>query len=94
MIHIHTHIHTYIHVPLELAYASLCMHEFFFQNCFNLSRSKHALFVLSGLICSCFDFFSQIKTCPITWPIGSGDRFIGIYDRLEVRTCTCVYVYV
>lgn len=22
-----------------------------------------------------------IRTCPITWPIGSGDRFRGVYDR-------------
>eukprot|EP00281_Chroomonas_sp_CCMP1168_P027160 CAMPEP_0206248838 /NCGR_PEP_ID=MMETSP0047_2-20121206/20586_1 /ASSEMBLY_ACC=CAM_ASM_000192 /TAXON_ID=195065 /ORGANISM="Chroomonas mesostigmatica_cf, Strain CCMP1168" /LENGTH=620 /DNA_ID=CAMNT_0053674515 /DNA_START=66 /DNA_END=1928 /DNA_ORIENTATION=- len=27
----------------------------------------------------------QIKTCPITWPIGSGDRFIGVYDRIEKK---------
>ena len=22
-----------------------------------------------------------IKTCPINWPIGSGDEFVGVYDR-------------
>ena len=22
-----------------------------------------------------------IETCPITWPVGSGKRFQGVYDR-------------
>jgi len=27
----------------------------------------------------------KIKTSPVTWPIGSGDRFMGIYDRSTSR---------
>lgn len=25
----------------------------------------------------------KVKPSPVTWPIGSGDRFMGIYDRLD-----------
>lgn len=24
-----------------------------------------------------------IRSCPMTWPVGSGDRFRGVYDRME-----------
>jgi peptide chain release factor 3 len=27
----------------------------------------------------------QLRTAPITWPVGSGDRFQGVYDRMHQR---------
>ena len=30
----------------------------------------------------------KLRTAPVTWPIGSGDRFQGVYDRMQRRVLT------
>jgi peptide chain release factor 3 len=30
----------------------------------------------------------QLRTAPVAWPVGSGDRFQGVYDRLNKRVLT------